>query len=65
MTTSTQILRCSEVLARIGLGKTTLYKLIGRGEFPRPVRLGPQAVGWKESEVAEWLESRERAGSWR
>ena len=62
---SGQILRLAEVLARVGLGKTTLYRLIGRDEFPRPVRLGPRAVGWKEAEVAEWLDSRERAGSWR
>ena len=29
-------------------------------DFPKPIRLGKRAVGWRESEVIAWLESRER-----
>ena len=35
----TCILRRSEVLARVGLSQATLYRLISRGMFPRPVRV--------------------------
>ncbi len=55
MTYDTQILRRAEVLARVGLGKTTLYALIGRDEFPKPMRLSAKRVGWLESEVEDWL----------
>ena len=25
------------------------------GDFPKPINLGPRAVGWIESEIEEWL----------
>ncbi|MFO1251549.1 MAG: AlpA family phage regulatory protein [Inhella sp.] len=28
--------------------------------FPRPVRLGPAAVGWVSEELEAWLETRQR-----
>ena len=49
------ILRLPAVKARTALSRSTLYKLISCSLFPRPVRLGPRAVGWLESEVDEWL----------
>ena len=57
----TRILRRPHVLDRIGASRATLYRWMEAGRFPRPVRLGPQAVGWREDEVDEWIESRERA----
>ena len=53
-----RILRRSEVLARVGLGQATLYRLISRGMFPRPVRLSTRATGWRSDEVEGWLASR-------
>jgi prophage regulatory protein len=55
-----RIIRLPEVLARAGLGRSTLYAMMERGEFVRPVRLGARAVGWRESEVADWLAARPR-----
>ncbi len=52
-----RILRRSEVLARVGLSQATLYRLISRGAFPRPVRLSTRATGWRTEEVEEWLAS--------
>ena len=51
MMTATRILRRTEALRYVGLGKTTLYKLISQGEFPRPLQLSPRAVGWRAEEV--------------
>ena len=28
------------------------------GEFPRPVKVGPAAVRWRESDITAWVESR-------
>ena len=61
--TATRILRRTEVLRYVGLGKTTLYKLISQGEFPRPLQLSPRAVGWRAEEVDAWLDSRQAARS--
>jgi prophage regulatory protein len=37
--------------------------MMARGDFPRPVRLGKRAVGWRESDLQDWLASREQAAS--
>lgn len=52
-----RIIRRSEVLARIGLSSSTMYAMIAEGKFPKPMRLGKRAVGWKENDLDAWLES--------
>lgn len=55
------ILRKPQVLAVTGMKSTWLHEAVKRGTFPRPVRLGARAVGWRKSEVETWLKSREVA----
>ena len=52
------ILRLPAVKARTGLARSTIYLRISEGSFPKPIRLGPRSVGWLESEVDRWIESR-------
>ena len=52
------LLRRKQVEARTGLARSTLYKLIGLGEFPAPVRITAKAVAWKSSCVEAWIASR-------
>lgn len=42
-----------------GLSRSTIYDLMGKGQFPRPVKLTGKAVGWPESAVSAWLNSRQ------
>jgi len=49
------IIRMPDVCARTGLSRATIYARIAAGQFPRPVQLGPRAVGWKTSLVDSWL----------
>ena len=49
-----RLLRLSEVKARTGLGKTKIYEMIASGDFPRPVKIGPQSF-WVESEIDAWI----------
>jgi prophage regulatory protein len=51
------ILRRPDVEKRCGLSRSTIYQLMTEGRFPRPLRLGKRAVGWRESDVAGWLEA--------
>ncbi len=53
-----KIIRLSGVIETTGLGRSTIYKLIGEGGFPRPVPLVGRSVGWLESEVQEWIKGR-------
>ena len=41
-----------------GLSRTSIYRLMDRGEFPRPVRVTQKAVRWPESVVTAWLAER-------
>jgi len=52
------ILRRKQVEARTGLRRSSIYAKIAAGEFPASIRLGARSVGWVESEIASWLESR-------
>lgn len=58
-----RILRMRDVLDCTGLSKSTLYRIIRDGEFPKPVRITSQLVGWRASVIQEWIESREPVSS--
>jgi prophage regulatory protein len=51
-------LRRPAVEAITGLSRSTIYDLMAKGLFPRPVRLTQKTVGWPESKIAGWLASR-------
>lgn len=46
-----------------GLSRSTIYAMMSRGLFPRPVKLTGKAVGWPESSIAAWLASREQVAA--
>ncbi len=52
------ILRRKQVEARTGLARSTIYQYIKDGVFPKPVQLGPRAVGWVESDISAWIGQR-------
>ena len=41
-----------------GLSRSTIYRLMEHGAFPRPVRLSPRTVAWRESDLAAWFAER-------
>jgi len=61
VTTATKVvLRISDVRARTGLARSTIYLFMERGDFPAPVSLGPRAVGWLADEIDAWIAERPR-----
>lgn len=55
------IWRKRDVLAAIGMKSTWLHEAVKAGIFPKPIRIGSRAVGWRRSEIEAWLKSREAA----
>lgn len=53
-----KILRLPEVENKIGRKRSSIYADIGAGTFPAPINLGARAVGWLESEVNQWIETK-------
>lgn len=52
---SSRILRLASVLERTGLTRSTLYRKIELGTFPRQIRISERCVGWRETDVDGWL----------
>jgi prophage regulatory protein len=56
------LIRIENVCAITGLSVPTIYRLIAKGMFPRPLKITASARAWKLSEITAWVESRERGG---
>ena len=41
-----------------GLSRSSIYDMMDRDEFPRPIRIGRRAVAWPESAIQKWLAER-------
>lgn len=41
-----RLLRLKQVRTITGLGRSTIYRWMEAGRFPKPVRLGPRSVAW-------------------
>lgn len=52
------ILRLPAVIERVGLRRSSIYMAMQTGDFPRPVAIGPRAVGWLERDIADWIATR-------
>lgn len=52
-----RILRLNTVLDRTGLSRSTLYRKVEDGTFPKQVRIAERCVGWRESAILAWLQN--------
>ena len=51
----------AEVLQVAGFSRRTLYAEMQRGRFPKPKQISAGRVGWRESDIRQWAESRASA----
>ncbi len=54
----TKILRLPTVMERTGLSRSSIYAYIKKGDFPAPINISLRNVGWLETEINEFIESR-------
>lgn len=57
---SESLIRLPALRAKLGLSRATIYRLVAAGTFPAPIKLSPQTIAWKESEVETWIDARPR-----
>jgi prophage regulatory protein len=55
-----RLLRWPEVERIVGYSRMHISRLEKANNFPKRVQLGPNTVGWWESEVLDWARSRPR-----
>ena len=52
------VLSARQTVEKAGFSVATLWRKISSAEFPKPIQLGPNRVGWIESEVDAWIDAR-------
>ncbi len=52
-----RILRINTVLELTGLSRSTLYRKIDQGSFPRQIAISTRCAGRRESAVAQWMKN--------
>ena len=52
-----RIIREVECKQITGISRVSRWRMEQRGDFPRRLQLSEQSVGWRLSEVNEWLSS--------
>lgn len=57
-----RFLRLPSVLARTGLSRSTLYRKLAAGTFPRQIQLSERCIGWSDTAVNAWLRDPARFG---
>lgn len=55
---ASSIIRRKQVERKTGLSRSSIYSYMEAGTFPKPVNLGPRAVGWVEAEIDQWIDDR-------
>jgi predicted DNA-binding transcriptional regulator AlpA len=54
-----KLLSLAKILPRVGNPhRSTIWRWIRLGIFPKPKRLGPRKLVWYESEITRWLDER-------
>src|SRR5262245_11375492 len=53
-----RLLKASDVIARLGVSRSTIWRLTQSGDFPRSVAISPRRRGWLKSQVDAWIASR-------
>jgi len=56
-----RLLRFSEVSGLVGFGRSTIYRWIDAGTFPKPYKPGGVSSRWSEREVTAWIEGQKQA----
>ena len=54
-TTAPRFLRLPEVLNLVGVTRSTLYRWMDAGTFPKQIPIGPRLVVWVESDIQKWI----------
>jgi prophage regulatory protein len=58
-----RILRIKDVIPLVGLSKSTIWKMVSEGSFPKQRHIGPRSIGWLDTEIYGWIAERFENGN--
>jgi len=50
-----RLIKLTEVMNQTALGRSSIYKYMKEGVFPKPVTQIGKSVAWVEDEIQEWI----------
>lgn len=59
------IVRLKELITLLGISRSTIYELMRPAStrydssFPSPIKLSKSAIGWRKSEIEDWLKNKQ------
>ncbi len=53
-----KFIRLASVKAQTGKSTSRIYAEMAEGTFPKPVKIGPRAVAWIQTEIQSWIDSK-------
>ena len=53
-----RLLSFRDLKARCTLSRSTVWRYVQRGEFPKPIKVTDRRIAWRESDVTRWLDKR-------
>ena len=57
-----KLLRMNDLVRELSISRSTLWRWVAVGKFPRPINVGPHTTAWRESDIQGWIESRALVG---
>jgi len=54
--TDDRYIRLPFVVEKTGHSRSTIYRLVAAGKFPKQVAIGRRSVGWRLSAVLKWMD---------
>ncbi len=49
-------LRITQVIQKIGVGKSTIWLWSKEGKFPKPIKISTKVTVWEEEKIDEWIQ---------
>jgi prophage regulatory protein len=51
-------IRIRKTIDKTGLGSSSIWRLVRKGQFPAPIKLSPGCTAWFEHEIDAWLDAK-------
>ena len=52
------LMRLPEVNYTTKKSRSTIYRDMSKGTFPKPIKIGPRAVAWLRSDIRAWKQAK-------
>ncbi len=63
MQPSNRFIRMPELMKILGVSRSSVWNYCKSGNFPQPHKISPRLVGWLESDVQSWIETRAKGAA--